>query len=79
MHKVNMHEAKTKLSSLVEEALSGEDVVIAKAGAPMVKLIPIQKDIRQRKPGRFKDSIKIAPDFDETPEEIINAFEGIFR
>jgi len=75
MHKVNMHEAKTKLSILVEEALSGEDVVIAKAGTPMVKLIPVKKNIHKRTPGRFKDSIKIAPDFDETPAEIIDAFE----
>jgi prevent-host-death family protein len=76
MHIVNMHEAKTKLSSLVEEALAGEDVIIAKAGTPLVKLIPVHRDTQPRKPGRFKGMIRMAADFDQTPEEIIAAFEG---
>lgn len=76
MHTVNMHEAKTKLSALVDEAMSGEDVVIAKAGMPLVKLVPLHIDDRPRTPGRFKDQISIAPDFEETPEEVIAAFEG---
>jgi len=74
MHKVNMHEAKTKLSGLVEEALSEKEVVIPKVGGSIVRLILTQKDISRRKPGRFKDSIKMASDFDETPEEIIEQF-----
>lgn len=76
MHTVNMHEAKTKLSSLVEEAVAGEDVIIAKAGTPLVRLVPVQRDISQRTPGRLKGKISIAKDFDETPEEVIRAFEG---
>lgn len=76
MHTVNMHEAKTRLSSLVEEAVAGEDVIIAKSGNPMVRLVPVEKKIQQRKPGRFKGRISIAADFEETPEELIEAFEG---
>ena len=76
MRTVNMHEAKTKLSSLVEAALSGEEVVIARAGTPLVKLVPVGRDARPRKPGRFKGMIRMAPDFDQTPEAIIAAFEG---
>lgn len=76
MRMVNMHEAKTKLSSLVEEALAGEDVIIARAGTPLVKLVPVRRDTRPRKPGRFKGKIHMTPDFDQTPEEIIAAFEG---
>lgn len=76
MHTVNMHEAKTRLSSLVEEAVAGEDVIIAKSGNPLVRLVPVKKKIQQRKPGRFKGRISIAADFEETPEEIIEAFEG---
>ena len=76
MRTVNMHEAKTKLSSLVEEALAGEDVIIARAGTPLVKLVPVRRDTRPRKPGRFKGMIRMAPDFDQTPEAIIAAFEG---
>jgi prevent-host-death family protein len=77
MHTVNMHEAKTKLSLLVKEAVSGEDVVIAKAGKPLVRLVPVGVDDRNRVPGRYKGQISIAPDFDETPEELIAAFEGV--
>ena len=76
MHTVNMHEAKTRLSSLVKEALGGEEVIIAKAGKPLVKLVPFQQDDRPRRPGRYKGKIKIAPDFDETPAAIIAGFEG---
>jgi prevent-host-death family protein len=73
---INMHEAKSKLSKLVEKALAGEEVTIARAGKPVVKLVPIERDTRSRKPGRYKGKIRIAPDFDETPEAVIQAFEG---
>lgn len=76
MPAINMHEAKTKLSVLVKKALAGEDIIISKAGKPLVKLVPLDVDDRPRIPGRFKGQIMIAPDFDETPEEIIAAFEG---
>lgn len=76
MHTVNMHEAKTKLSGLVQEAVAGEDVIIAKAGMPMVRLVPVQRDTSPRKPGRFKGKISLAADFEHTPEEVIEAFEG---
>lgn len=75
MHTVNMHEAKTRLSSLVEEAVSGEDVIIAKAGTPMVKLVPVKRNTSPRVPGRWKGQISIAKDFEQTPEEVISAFE----
>ncbi len=76
MRTVNMHEAKSKLSSLVKEAVAGEDVFIAKAGTPLVKLVPVDRDTRPREPGRYKGRIRIAPDFDQTPEEVVAAFEG---
>lgn len=72
---VNMHEAKSKLSALAEKAWEGETIVIAKAGKPYLDLIP-HKEGRQRTPGRFKGQIRIADDFDKTPEDIIDAFEG---
>lgn len=75
MGTVNMHEAKTHLSSLVEQALAGKDVVIAKAGTPLVRLVPLQRAPVARQPGRFKGLIRMAPDFDRTPEEIIRSFE----
>lgn len=76
MHTVNMHEAKTKLSSLVEEAVTGEEVIIAKSGSPLVRLVPVQRDVRPRVPGRFKGLISLEEDFEQTPEEVINDFEG---
>ena len=76
MHQVNMHEAKSKLSSLVEEALAGEEVVIARAGKPAVRLVPVSREPGRRVPGRLKGQITIAPDFDQTPEEVIADFEG---
>lgn len=76
MHKVNMHEAKSRLSELVKDAEAGEEVVIARAGRPVVRLVPVRRDTRARKPGRFRGKIRLARDFDRTPEEVIRAFEG---
>lgn len=75
MGTVNMHEAKTHLSSLVEQALAGKDVVIAKAGTPLVRLTPVGRVRASRRPGRFKGLIRMSPDFDHTPEEVIRSFE----
>ncbi len=76
MHTVNIDEAKINLASLLEEAISGKDVIIAKSGDPIVRLVPVQRDTQPRTPGRFKGQISIAPDFDQIPEDILNAFEG---
>jgi len=72
----NMHEAKSKLSELGELAWKGEKIVIAKAGKPYLDIYPHLSDRRPRKPGRFKDVIKMSDDFDKTPEALIKAFEG---
>ena len=71
----NAHIAKSKLSALVKAALDGEDVVIAKAGNPLVRLVPYQNRKTPRRPGRLKGLIKISPDFDEIDDEIIDMFE----
>jgi len=76
MTTVNMHEAKSQLSSLVKKALAGEEVIIGKAGKPLVKLTPILKNDSPRVPGRFKDQIRIADDFDAVDEALISSFEG---
>ena len=77
---VNMHEAKTRLSELAEKVLKGEQVVIARAGKPILDLIPhIGGGKPARVPGGYENEIKIADDFDETPEEIIALFEGGLR
>jgi prevent-host-death family protein len=67
---VNMHEAKTSLSRLVERALAGEEIVIARKGEPLVKLVPVPTERKPRVPGRSKGKIWIAPDcFDPMTEE----------
>ncbi|HEV2335065.1 MAG TPA: type II toxin-antitoxin system prevent-host-death family antitoxin, partial [Stellaceae bacterium] len=57
---VNMHQAKTSLSRLVARALEGEEIVIARNGEPLVKLVPIPKEPKPRVPGRYKGKIWIA-------------------
>ena len=73
---VNMHQAKTSLSRLVERALAGEDVVIARNGEPLVKLVPVPKERKPRVPGRGKGKIWISPEFEFNDEEITELFEG---
>ena len=73
---LNLYEAKTQLSALVEEAAAGAEIVIAKAGRPMAKLVPIRAAMRRR-PGRAKGHIWMADDFDAPlPDELVRAFEG---
>lgn len=73
---VNMHEAKSQLSQLGEKAWSGETVVIAKAGKPYLDLTPHKQQKLPRKPGRYKGQITLSPNFDQTPDDIVDAFEG---
>lgn len=74
---INMHEAKTHLSRLVERvAGGGEEVVIARAGKPMAKLIAYSEPAEARKPGAWEGRVWMADDFDEPDEAIIGMFEG---
>ena len=74
---VNIHEAKTQFSKLIEAAANGEEVIIAKAGKPAARLVPIVASQAERKPGSMKGKIWIADDFDAPlPEHIQAAFEG---
>lgn len=74
---VNLYEAKTHLSELVERAARGEEVVIAKAGQPRARLVPIARPRRARKPGAWKGRVVIAADFDAPlPADVLATFEG---
>jgi prevent-host-death family protein len=73
---VNMHEAKTTLSRLVERARAGEEIIIGKAGEPLVKLVPVKRRTKPRVPGKWRGKVWIAEDFDELPSDILDAFEG---
>ena len=72
---VNVHQAKTHLSSLLNRVIAGEEIVIAKAGTPVARLVPISK-APPRKPGSAKGLIVVPPDFDAPlPDEVLDAFE----
>jgi prevent-host-death family protein len=77
MRQVNIHEAKTHLSQLVEDAARGDDIVIAKAGRPVARLVAVDDDGAPRPRGLLKGKIWIADDFDAPlPEEILQTFGG---
>ena len=78
MKQVNIYEAKTRLSQLVDEAYQGKTIVIAKSGTPMAKLAPLSAGKGGRiRFGLMKGQIKIAKDFDAPPpEDILASFEG---
>lgn len=61
---INLYQAKTHLSELVDRAAAGEEIVIAKAGRPMARLVPFQPPVPERRPGRLKGKIRVAPGWD---------------
>jgi len=74
---VNLYHAKTHLSALVERAAGGEEIIIAKAGLPRARLVPLARPSKPRRPGAWKGRLEIGPDFDAPlPEEVLAAFEG---
>jgi len=75
---VNIHEAKTHLSRLVERVEGGEEVVIARAGRPVARLVPIERRTRPRVLGSLRGQIWVAPDWDSPAvnAEIARDFEG---
>ncbi len=75
MTSVNVHQAKTHLSRLLERVEKGEQIVISRAGRPVARLSPIRAPLRR--PGRLKGKLHLAADFDAPlPAEILAAFEG---
>jgi len=73
---VNIHEAKTHLSRLLVQAGEGEEIIIAKAGKPIARLIPIKERILRRQPGSAKGQVVVAADFNAPlPEPILEEFE----
>ena len=74
---VNIHAAKTQLSRLLDAAAAGEEVIIAKAGKPVAKLVPIDAAAPPRRLGILDGKIHVPDDFDNPlPDEIIAEFEG---
>jgi prevent-host-death family protein len=68
--KVNIHEAKTHLSRLVEDVANGNEVLIAKGGRAMARLVPLGRDDSPRRAGLLKGKLRIADDFDRSLEAL---------
>lgn len=76
MSEVNVHDAKTRLSQLLHRVEAGEEIVIARAGKPVARLVPVDADSSSRPLGIDAGRVRIAPDFDSPlPEEILRDFE----
>ena len=75
MAQFGMHEAKTNLSQLVERAAAGEDIVIARNGKPVARVVPITRaNSMAAVRGIWRGRVHIADDFDELPDDIAEAF-----
>jgi prevent-host-death family protein len=71
--KVNIYDAKTRLSQLVERAEAGEEIIIARGGRPAARLVPFRVPGAKRKPGRMRGRVRIARDFDAPlPENLFD-------
>lgn len=74
---LNLYEAKTALSRLVDRAAAGEEIVIAKAGRPLAKLVALDRPQKRRTPGGWQGKARVADDFDAPlPDEVLDAFEA---
>jgi prevent-host-death family protein len=73
---VNVYEAKTRLSQLIDRAAAGEEIVIARAGRPVARLVALADAPRRREPGAWRGKVTMAADFDELPREVDAAFRG---
>ncbi len=73
---VNVHEAKTHLSKLLERVQLGEEIIIARSGKPVARLVAVKEPGRRREPGSARGQIRMAEDFDAPlPEDIQRFFE----
>ncbi len=73
---VNIHEAKTQFSKLIRRVLQGEEIVIARAGRPVARLVPTIEMPAHRTPGSARGQVTVSPDFDAPlPEALQRAFE----
>jgi prevent-host-death family protein len=76
MDQINVYEAKTHLSRLLDRVEAGEEIIIGRAGRPIARLVPYRKPAVRRRPGAWRNKVRIAEDFDELPEKITAAFRG---
>jgi prevent-host-death family protein len=73
---VNIHDAKTHLSRLIERVESGQEIVIARAGRPVARLVPFRSRRDPRVPGQWRGLVRITPEYDEVDAGILDSFES---
>ena len=77
MPTVNVHAAKSQLSKLLDAAVAGEEVIIAKAGKPIVRLVPVDPKKERRKLGTLAGKLHVPDNFDDPlPDDVLADFEG---
>jgi len=77
MNQINIHQAKTQFSRLIERVAAGEEIIIAKSGKPIARLVPYVPKRAVRRPGSMRGKIRIKKNFDASlPKEILASFEG---
>ncbi len=79
MQTINIHAAKTQLSRLVDKAAAGEEIIIARAGKPVARLVALATPptLRKRVLGRLAGKLAVPADFDAPlPDDVLDAFEG---
>jgi prevent-host-death family protein len=77
MSHVNLYEAKTQLSRLVDRAAAGEEIIIAKGGRPLARLVPLATAAPPRRLGLLEGQVQIGPDFDDPlPDDLVEAFRA---
>ena len=73
---INLHEAKTHFSKLIERVRRGEEIIVAKAGKPVAKLLPIAQGAQVRVPGSARGKLTMADDFDAAlPDGVLDSFD----
>jgi prevent-host-death family protein len=73
---INIHDAKTHFSRLVERVEAGEEILIARAGRPVARLVPLRARTQPREAGLWRGRVHIASDFDQTDDALLDAFEA---
>lgn len=75
---VNIYEAKTQLSKLIDRAANGEEIIIARAGRPVARLVALKEEPPRRRPGRLRGRIWIGPDFDDPlPDDLFDSDDDL--
>lgn len=75
-HTVNVYDAKTHLSQLLDRAAAGEEIIIARAGRPVARLVGLASPPARRVPGGWRGKVTVTEDFDDLPADVASAFRG---